>query len=281
MYNIQSFSSLIELNNKTLTSVASSQINGLKVLYDNQWYICGNLALNEGEFPHKAINSSPDDLDYQLLIRAALLLSKEKTSQPVVLTVGFPYSTYLIYKEKAVNNLIGTHKIEFDASVFGGGSKSSFMIDVKEVNVLPEIIGCTIALRRGEENAQGRFFVLSCGFGTFESLLSSEEGIIEQSMISTHGIKYAINLALNELSKTHYMEFRSPHLLDEAFQKGYIILNRKRIDLREIRKNAITNYYNEIISPYLKEVINDTNLMKTNKIYLTYICLILPIQLRK
>jgi hypothetical protein len=269
MFKSQSFSSLIEVNNANLANTSSELINGLKLLHENQWYICGNLVLNEGEFPHKIINSSPEDLDYQLLINAALLLVSDKVDQPITLTVGFPYGTYRIYKEKALAYLKRSHRVEYDSSVFSsGGSKKTAVIEIADVDVVPEIVGCTIALRKGEEKAEGSFFVLSCGFGTFESVLSTDDGIIEQTMISTHGLKYAINIVLNELEKSNYLEFRNAHLLDDAFQKGYIILNRKNIDLREIRKNAIKAYYNEVISPNLRNVITDANLMKTNKIYL-------------
>jgi hypothetical protein len=269
MYNIQSFSSLIEVNNANLANSAGTLINGLKILNEDQWYICGGLVLNEGDFPRKSINSSPDDLDYKLLMDAALLVASTQVQQPITLTVGFPNNTYKIYRKLAINQLLGSHTIVFDSSVFvRGGGTESVEVEIQEVDVLPEIVGCNIALREGEEKAKGKFFALSCGFGTFESVLSTEDGIIEQTMESTHGLRYAINLAINELEETNYLEFRSPHLLNDAFQKGYIILNRKVISLKEIRRKAITTYYNEIISPCLKTVINDANLMKTNVIYL-------------
>lgn len=56
--------------------------------------------------------------------------------------------------------------------------------------------------------------------------------------------------------------------MDEAFQKGYTVLNRKNVDLREIRRNVLRSYYNEVISSNLRNVIADANLMKTNKVYL-------------
>src|ERR1700759_1789209 len=87
-------------------------------------------------------------------------------------------------------------------------------------------------------------------------------------MISTHGLRYAINYMINELSKNHYLELRTPHTLDDAFQRGYMFIDKKNVDVREIRKNALRSYYNEVISPNLRNVINDRNLMKTNKVYL-------------
>jgi len=264
----QSFSSLIENNNSALNNTSADVLNGLKILHENQWYICGNLALNEGQSPHKLINSSPNDLDYQLLVKAAMLLVAENVEQPVTITTGFPYATYRIYKDLAVELLKKTHIIEYDGSTFGGSGKKTVMLDVKNVDVIPEIVACSIALRKGEEKASGNFFILSCGFGTFESVLSMDSGIVEQTMISTHGLRYAINYMINELSKSHYLGFRTAHTLDEAFQRGYLYIDKKNIDVREIRKNALKSYYNEVISPNLRNVITDKNLTKTNKVYL-------------
>ncbi|SEL26840.1 ParM/StbA family protein [Parapedobacter koreensis] len=268
MYSIQSFSSLVENNNTVLTNTSKDLLHGLKILHNDKWYICGDLALNEGQSPHKIINSSPDDTDYQLLGKAALILVQSAVEQPITVTTGFPYSTYHIYKEKAAAFFKQTHLLDFDASTFNNGGKKKAVLEVQNVDVIPEIVGCTIGIRKGETQATGSFFVLSCGFGTFESILSTDSGIIEQTMVSTHGIRYAVNILINELRSKYYLEFRNAHLFDDAFQRGYVYLNRQNIDLREIRRNAIQTYYNEVISPNLRNVITDANLMKTNRIYL-------------
>ncbi len=268
MFSLQSFSSLIENSNADLSNTSKDMLNGLKIFHENQWYICGNLAINEGQSPHKFINSSPADLDYQLLIKSALLLASDSVEQPLTITTGFPYSTYRIYKDQATEFLKKTHIIEYDASTFSRAGKRSVILDVQNVEVIPEIVGCTIALRKGEQRAEGSFFVLSCGFGTFESVLSMDTGIVEQTMVSTHGLKYAVNMMISELEKSHYLGFRNAHMLDEAFQKGHIILNRKTVDLREMRRMVLRSYYNEVISPNLRNVITDKNLMKSNRVYL-------------
>lgn len=268
MYNILSFSSLSEVNNADLSQTSRSLVNGLKLMVENQWYICGNLVLNEGENPHKTMNSSPDEMDYKVLLKAALLLASENAAQPITVTAGFPATTYKIFREKAVKYINGTHEISFDASVFGGGGVDVAKIEVENVSIVPEIVGCTIALRKGAEKAQGKFFVLSFGFGTFESILSTEDGIVEQTMVSSPGLRYAVDLVLEALQKEFYLEFKNAHLLEDAFQKGYVILNRKKIDLRELRKYAIKTYYKEVISPALRKIITDDHLMKTNVVYL-------------
>jgi len=268
MYSIQSFSSLVETNNTVLSNTSKDLLHGLKIAHDDKWHICGDLALNEGLSPHKIINSSPDDTDYQLLAKSALLLVQDAVDQPITVTTGFPYSTYHIYREKAISFLQRSHVLEYDASTFNGGGRKKAVLEVQQVDVIPEIVGCTIAIRKGEKQAKGSFFVLSCGFGTFESILSTDSGIIEQSMVSTHGVRYAVNILINELKSKYYLELRNAHQFDDAFQRGYVFLNRQNIDLREIRRNALQTYYNEVISPNLRSIITDANLMKTNRIYL-------------
>ena len=268
MYEIQSFSSLVENNNTVLSNTSKDLIHGLKIQHNDKWYICGDLALNEGLSPHKLINSSPEDNDYQVLGNAAMLLIQDRVEQPITITTGFPYSTFHIYKDKAVEFFKGTHILDYDASTHNQGGKKKMVLEVQNVAVVPEIVGCTIAIRKGEPQVNGNFFVLSCGFGTFESILSTDSGIIEQSMVSTHGIRYAVNLMVNELKSKYYLELRNTHQFDDAFQRGYVFLNRQNIDLRELRRNAIQTYYNEVVSPNLRSIINDRTLMKTNRIFL-------------
>lgn len=57
VYEIQSFPSLVENNNTNLSQTAKDLLHGLKIQHNNKWYICGDLALNEGQSPHKLINS--------------------------------------------------------------------------------------------------------------------------------------------------------------------------------------------------------------------------------
>jgi plasmid segregation protein ParM len=65
--------------------------------------------------------------------------------------------------------------------------------------------------------------VLSCGFGTFESILSTDSGIIEQTMVSTHGIRYAVNISINELKSKYYLELRNEHQSTTLFREDMFI----------------------------------------------------------
>jgi hypothetical protein len=56
--------------------------------------------------------------------------------------------------------------------------------------------------------------------------------------------------------------------LDEAFMKSSIFTNRKRIDLREVRKDLLTQYYKEVVSPLLRNYFTDQDFESCETIYL-------------
>lgn len=267
MLNTISFPSVIELNNRNLRNTAASLLSGLKLHHNNNYYTVGTLALSEGEFPHRNINSAPDETDYQLLIKSSLVLLEDKAAQPVALTLGFPYSTYNIYKDVAKQSFTGSHEIEYDPSTFSGQSIKRTSVTIDKLEVMPEIVGCMIGVRK-ELRDNSNFFIISVGYGTMEAVLSVDGGIVERTLISTHGINYAINLLKQELEKKYYLAMQSEHQLNEAMVRGFIILNRKKIDLREMRRQILKSYYNEIISNALRKVISDKDLTTANRIYL-------------
>ena len=268
MYTIQSFSSLMQASNAPLVNTASSLLNGLKIRLGQQWYICGKLALNEGSSPRRPLNASPETLECQLLFKAALLVSGLDADLPLVVTIGLPNSTYRLYKDKAEQVLRGRHIIESDPAVYGEDGAGIVPVNVAQVEVLPEIVSCMIALRKGENREHGAFFVFSFGFGTLETGLSTDEGIVENAMRSAPGLHYAVHLLREQLQETHDLSFQSMQQLDEAFRNGHLYSNRKKIDLIELRKRALQAYYSEIVSPLLSGVVNDRNLSKTNRIFI-------------
>lgn len=268
MYQIKSFSSLLQATNAPLTNTAGSLLNGLKIRINQQWYICGTLALTEGSHPRRGLNIHPSATEYNLLFKAGLLVSGIKERKGLIVTIGFPNNTFRLFKDVAKKELTGIHPIEFDATVYGNESNQEINVHVEQVEVLPEIVGCMIALRKDQQAVTGSFFVLSFGFGTFETGLSTNEGVIENSLTSTMGLNYAVNLMREELLKTYNLEFKNVQQLDEAFKNGHIFINRKKVDIKSIRTEVLRTYYNEIISPALTHVINDKNLDRAYRVYL-------------
>ena len=268
MYTIQSFSSLMQATNSPLVNTANSLLTGLKIQMGQQWYICGKLALNEGNSPRRPLNASPESLECQLLFKAAILSSGVSADTPLMVTIGLPNSTYRLYRETAEQTLRGKHIIQSDPAVYGEEGSGILPIEVAHIDVLPEVVSCMVALRRGESCERGAFFVFSFGFGTLETGLSTDEGVVENAMGSAPGMHYAVNILREQLQQTYDLSFQSMQQLDEAFRNGYLYINRKKIDLQGLRKKAIQTYYAEIVSPALGDVVNDRNLAKSNRIFL-------------
>lgn len=99
--------------------------------------------------------------------------------------------------------------------------------------------GAIIAARNGEVDISGGMFVVSIGFGTMEIGLSTDNGFIQRTFNSGPGVRYAISSAMKMLQENYYLGLRTEHQFDDAFHKGIITLNRKRIDLSEVKKESL------------------------------------------
>ena len=260
------FPSVIESHNSELSNVAPDLEHGLKLYEQDNGYIIGQLALSEGVAPHKAINSSPDDLDYRLLLKSSLLLASTEIEEPLVITTGFPFSTFQINRQRAVDVIGKSQKVTFDTTTYGGRDQQTRTIQISKMDVLPEIVGCIIGLRNGERQQKGAFFMASIGYGTFEACLSTEGGIVQRTMVSVSGVRYAVELATRELMQTHYLGMRTEHQLDAAFHEGSLVAQRKRIDVTAIRRRALERYYEDVISPVLRNAWTDNDFGRASKL---------------
>ncbi len=263
------FPSVIERHNSELRNVASDLLHGLKIYDNGSGYIIGHLAMTEGNSPHKSINSTPQDLDYQLLLRTGLLLASTAATGPIALTVGFPFATYQVNRHY-VEQLVGNEQnVTYDMATYGGKDKHTRVIPISAVDVLPEIVGCIIAARKGRTQKKGAFFIGSIGYGTFEACLSTEDGIVQRTMISTYGVRKAVDDITRNLMKEHYLGMRTEHQMDMALRSGSIVLNRRRIDLTGVRKKALEGYYHDVISPALRNFWTDDDFARTSSLILT------------
>ena len=267
--NTHTFPSLIESHNTELENVALDLVGGLKIYEDDTGYIIGDLALSEGASPYKAVNSSPQDLDYRLLAKAGLLIATEGEQEPVTITVGFPYSTYQRNRDLAVDFLMDAHNIQHDAGTYGGGGRKNEYVNVERVEVLPEVLGCIIAARNDEEyRRHDAFFMGSLGYGTFEACLSTRGGVVQRTTVSCQGLRYAVEITMRELEKKHYLDLRTEHQFDVNFQKGQIILDRRRMDISGVRSMALRRYYQDVISPALRGAWKDDDFRRPTKLVL-------------
>jgi hypothetical protein len=186
-----------------------------------------------------------------------------------VLTSGFPYATYQLNKLEAEEYFKEEKTISYFKSDEEGFQHSEQrIVALKHVNIIPELSGCDIAVRNGENGAKGNFILISLGYGTCEGALSSPEGLSARTLFSTHGISYAVNLFSQELSKHTYLQMRTEHQIDHLFTKGFMFVNRKRKDFSGERKLALQMYYNNVVSPAIRRYISDQDFESCEKIVL-------------
>lgn len=249
--------------------VADNILDGIKIVdFNGKDYIVGNLALREGLSPHKLVNTSIDEIDYQLMAVTGLMIATMGKYSKFVLTTGLPFSTYLPYKNGAEKFLTDQFDIAFDPRPFGGKRIEKASFQVIHTDVITEIEGAVKTIRSSSHHDSGNFLVASLGFGTFDIALSTPKGLIRRTAHSAKGMSYAVNYVSNALSKDHYLNLLTENQIERAFQRGLIVLDRKKINLQDIRKQALTTYYNEVISPAIKQKINDEDYQNTNKLYL-------------
>lgn len=93
-----SFPSIFETAFGNNENSAKDLLNGLKIKKDNTWYLVGNLAKRGGINPGRITNASPLEEDFDILFKAALLNAEDKLTPPITVTLGFPFSTYNVYK---------------------------------------------------------------------------------------------------------------------------------------------------------------------------------------
>lgn len=265
-----SFPSVIERYDKRLTQLSSPLIKRLQIYEADAGYLIGDIAFAQGYAPYRNINSAPSDLDYQLLAKAGLLLASGGKSGELVITTGFPSAVYEYYKNKAedffsIKDII----IAYNGDPLYGGELNKTQITIKHLNIMSEIAGCIQAIRNSAPSENdANFFVVSLGYGTAETALSTEAGPIARTCLSMPGIRRAVSGLQDELSNNFYLGMKNEHMINQSFQKGEIVIERKRKDLTNIRRNQLTNYYEEVLSPAMKKVFTDADFEKASKIYL-------------
>ena len=263
------FPSVYEETSFDFPKVAENFIEGMKIVnFDQRDYLIGNIALSEGTAPHKFLNSSAQDIDYQLLALTSLIIASQGVYNKLVITTGFPFVTYPSYKKGALDFYLGKHNVSFDTRTFGGPSIENLSVTVDNIDVLTELDGCIKAIREGQIAEKGNFFIGSLGFGTFDLALTGLSGIVQRTTHSEIGIMYAVNILENEIKKQYYVNMLTDQQIERAFQRGSFVINRRKVDITDIRKRALTSYYNEVISPAMRKKFTNEDFLKTDKLYL-------------
>jgi plasmid segregation protein ParM len=261
--------SAFEENSTEFHKVADNFVEGIKIMdFNGKDYLVGSLALREGNSPHKLINSSAAEIDYQLLALTGLVISTMGTFSKLVVTAGFPFTTYQSYKKDAEKFFQGNFNVNFDTRTIGGNNVEKASFQIESVDIMTEIEGCIKAIRENEQKEKNNFFVASLGYGTFEIAQSTPKGIIHRTTHSTKGIHYAVDMVEAELEKEYYLNMLTQQQMERAFQRGVIVLDRKRISLKDLRQKALTRYYNEIVSPAIRRKFTNEDFTNTDRLYL-------------
>ena len=265
------FPSIYESSFGNNENSARELLNGMKVKRNDHWYLVGNLAKKSAINAGRVINAAPNEDDFDILFRSAILNVMDHVQAPYTITTGFPMATYNIYKNIAEQYLSKRHfMLEHDSNIFnlkGGIKKNTFEIDLYEV--IPEIVGGIIGLKKTIAKAETENLIaLSFGFGTVEGAMATKDGLIHRTTFSSHGIRYVIANLTRELNQKYALGMKNEHQMDDAFAKGSLFANRKRIDLQAMRKDLLMQYYREVVSPLFRKYFTDADLESCDKIYL-------------
>lgn len=267
MFKTKEFPSVFEASTAELVDVSDSLLTGLNINLNGSSYVVGELALLEGNTPHKGINNSPSDLDYRLLLRAALAVANAGIDGSMCVTTGFPSSTYGANRDAAKDLVRGTHNIGIDGRTFGKDSDIGIQVDVDQVEVIPEIEGFISGVRRGELNERDPFFAVGLGYGTTEAALSLPSGTVQRTTTSASGLQYATKLMSDRLQQEHYLDMLTDHQLDMAMRRGMIVIGRRKMDLTDLRQDVLSTYYEDVVSPTLKRAFDDSDFGRAEKMY--------------
>jgi plasmid segregation protein ParM len=268
-FNFVTIPSVIERYNQPLINVSTTPEKNVQLYEAGVGYLIGELALSQGVVPYRNINSAPSEIDYQLLAKAGLLIASGAKSGELVITTGFPYTIYELFKQTAIDFFtLRDIFIEFNADTNLTNEHKRIQLTIKHFEVMPEILGCINAIRKGPIDEKDDFFVVSMGYGTCETGLSTSSGLISRTCMSVPGLRYAVNNMQSELTRNFNIGMKNEHMVNQSFQNGKIVINRKRKDLTEMRRNNLTNYYDEVISPTIKKAFTDDDFEKAEKIYL-------------
>lgn len=262
--------SVLEINNSPIVGVTKSKLDGLKIIHNEENYIVGNLALSEGASPHKIINCSPGDYDYDVLFKAALsIIHSEVGERPLAISTGFPFSTYEMNKGTAMEYVKSINEITINSETFGGKGYEKHSPNIKEVYIMPELLASTLAVRQNESHVKlGGVFIVSLGYGTLEIGMSTNSGFTRRTFNSGPGLRYAVKNAMEMMESKYYLGMRNEHQFDKSFLNGFTTIRRNRVDISEIRRESLSEYYRDIISPLIRNTWTDIDFEKSNTLVL-------------
>lgn len=261
--------SVVEAAPPVLDLQPGALIEQLVVTDRGQTALVGDLALSEGRAPGRIVNATPDQRDYRVLLKAAVLLAAHERTGPLSVGLGFPTSTMRSHAEGANALLSKFEAIGFDARPIGGAAASRLPVDIQHVSVTSEISACDRALREGPMRATGNHFIISLGYGTCEAALSTPTGLVQRATVSVAGVRYAVERAMKDVARTTSLDLRTEHQFDAHFRSGRITAGRDRISLLDVRKRSLEAYMENVITPALANAWSSEDFDRAEDLYIT------------
>lgn len=268
-----SFPSVFEAAYGNTENTAASLLTGMKIKVDSQWYLVGDLARKNGINAQRVVNAAPDQIDFEILFKSALLNCVDIVDKPFNITLGLPYSTYNAYRQPLLRMLEQRYfTVDYNSETYKtDGGVRSVNVELKNFDVIPEIVGAVIGIKKGNlvtDSNPRNFIVISLGYGTAEGGMATDDGLVQRTCFSVHGIRYVVNNVQRELNKLHYLDMKNEFQLNDSLMKGFMIASRKRIDLRDMRRDIISQYYKQVISPNFRSHFSDQDFERCSAIYL-------------
>ena len=263
------FTSVLESTYGTGVVSSNSLLGGIKIKFEDNWFLVGDSCKNLGRNPHRIVNASPNEIDFKILFLSSLLISGSSKTERINLSVGFPFSTYNHYRPLAESFFSKkVFNIEYDTSLYKRDGKiESRIVDIENFDIIPELAACVIGLKKKERVSEKNFLMISIGYGTAEIGIVTEEGLNQRTIISVPGIIRCIQNFRDELEKEHFIGFMTDNQLDDAFKSGTIMLDRRVINIHTMKSNILKSYYKEYISDTIRSRISDRDFSNIQKIF--------------
>lgn len=201
------------------------------------------------DIPDRMTAVSPAGIDFQLLVRMALLLADTEGAGRVSLAVSLPLSLS-VYGDAVKKSLQGKISVEFGASQVCK-EYIGREIDIAQLQIMPRLESCVEAIRRGRLQEENDFMVVSLAHGTCEAVVSVS-GAPAGRQLCVRGIRPGIDLGVGM----------------ESLQQALFGRDTTNSDVPRLREEILRRYYGEVVSSGIRDILSGYNGNRRLKIYL-------------
>lgn len=201
------------------------------------------------DIPDRMTAVSPAGIDFQLLVRVALLLADTEGAGGVSLAVSLPLSLS-VYGDVMKKSLQGKISVEFGASQV---CKEYIRreIDISHLQVISRLESCEAAIRLGPFREKGVFMLVNLGQRACEAAISIPGEPFAQQFCA-RGIRSGIDLGVGM----------------ESLQQALFGCKTANTNVPRLREEVLLHYYEAVVSPGIRKMLSGCNDRGGLKIYL-------------